>query len=160
MQFEDGDVVDDGYFSICFNTNPYTYLGNRPFDIIPEATLDRGLAIVTFRSLALLSLLRAVASALGFGRDIRRHKHLDVRTDLTRILKTPGNPAQLESARGQLTPFLRDTLVGLNYAYYEPPGAEAAAAAGVAGLPLAVAAGPPLLVPLPEAEAGGGGELA
>ena len=51
--------------------------------MIPEATLDRGLAIVTFRSLALIPLLRAVASALGFGRDIRRHKHLDVRTDLT-----------------------------------------------------------------------------
>jgi len=53
-----------------------------------------------------------------------RHAELQVRTDLTRILKTPGNPTQLESARGQLTPFLRDTLVGLNYAYYEPPGAE------------------------------------
>ena len=53
-----------------------------------------------------------------------RHAELQVRTDLTRILKTPGNPAQLENARGQLTPFLRDTLVGLNYAYYEPPGAE------------------------------------
>jgi hypothetical protein len=53
-----------------------------------------------------------------------RHAELQVRTDLTRILKSPGNPAQLEAARGQLTPFLRDTLVGLNYAYYEPPGAE------------------------------------
>jgi hypothetical protein len=53
-----------------------------------------------------------------------RHAELQIRTDLTRILKSPGNPAQLESARGQLTPFLRDTLVGLNYAYYEPPGAE------------------------------------
>ena len=53
-----------------------------------------------------------------------RHAELQVRTDLTRILKTPGNPSQLEGARGQLTPFLRDTLVGLNYAYYEPPGAE------------------------------------
>ena len=53
-----------------------------------------------------------------------RHAELQVRTDLTRILKTPGNAAQLEAARGQLSPFLRDTLVGLNYAYYEPPGAE------------------------------------
>src|SRR6202008_3024821 len=35
-----------------------------------------------------------------------------------------GSKAQLEAARGQLAPFLRDTLVGLNYAYYEPPGAE------------------------------------
>jgi hypothetical protein len=53
-----------------------------------------------------------------------RHAELQVRTDLTRILKSPGNAAQFETARGQLTPFLRDTLVGLNYAYYEPPGAE------------------------------------
>ena len=54
----------------------------------------------------------------------RRHAELQVRTDLTQILKISGNPAQFEAARGQLTPFLRDTLVGLNYAYYEPPGAE------------------------------------
>jgi hypothetical protein len=33
--------------------------------------------------------------------------------------------AQIEEARGQLGSFLRDTLVGLNYAYYEPPGAQA-----------------------------------
>jgi len=82
---DQGAVIDDGYFAICLNTNPYTYLGNRPFDVIPEATLDRGLAIVTFRSLALIPLLQAAASALGFGRDIRRQKHLDVRTDLTRF---------------------------------------------------------------------------
>ena len=53
-----------------------------------------------------------------------RHTELQVRTDLTRILKSSASPAQLETARGQLAPFLRDTLVGLNYAYYEPPGAE------------------------------------
>jgi len=53
-----------------------------------------------------------------------RHAELQVRTDLTRILKSSATPAQLEGARAQLTPFLRDTLVGLNYAYYEPPGAE------------------------------------
>jgi hypothetical protein len=53
-----------------------------------------------------------------------RHAELQVRTDLTKILKAPATPSQLEAARGQLTPFLRDTLVGLNYAYYEPPGSE------------------------------------
>ena len=53
-----------------------------------------------------------------------RHAELQVRTDLTKILKTSATPSQLETCRGQLTPFLRDTLVGLNYAYYEPPGAE------------------------------------
>ncbi len=55
---------------------------------------------------------------------VSRHAELQIRTDLTKIIRSPGSPSQLEAARGQLTPFLRDTLVGLNYAYYEPPGAE------------------------------------
>jgi hypothetical protein len=52
------------------------------------------------------------------------HAELQVKTDLTKVIKGPGNKGQLEIARGQLTPFLRDALVGLNYAYYEPPGAQ------------------------------------
>ncbi len=53
-----------------------------------------------------------------------RHEELQVRTDLAKVIRSPRSPAQLEDARGLLTPFLRDTLVGLNYAYYEPPGAQ------------------------------------
>jgi hypothetical protein len=53
-----------------------------------------------------------------------RHTTLQMRTDLTNIMKQPSSPAALSDARGLLTPFLRDTLVGLNYAYYEPPGAQ------------------------------------
>ena len=53
-----------------------------------------------------------------------RHTALQMRTDLIKIMKAPGGPADLTQARGLLTPFLRDTLVGLNYAYYEPPGAQ------------------------------------
>jgi hypothetical protein len=53
-----------------------------------------------------------------------RHAELQVKTDLTKVIKGPGTRIQLEAARGQLAPFLRDTLVGLNYAYYEPPGAQ------------------------------------
>jgi len=53
-----------------------------------------------------------------------RHAELQIKTDLSKVIKSPGSPAQLETARGQLAPFLRDTLVGLNYAYYEPPGAQ------------------------------------
>ncbi len=53
-----------------------------------------------------------------------RHAELQIRTDLTKVIQARASEAQLEAARGQLAPFLRDTLVGLNYAYYEPPGAE------------------------------------
>ena len=55
---------------------------------------------------------------------VSRHAELQVRTDLTKVIKTPGTPAQLEAARERLAPFLRDTLVGLNYAYFEPPGSQ------------------------------------
>jgi hypothetical protein len=52
------------------------------------------------------------------------HTELQMRTDLATVIKSPASPTQLAEARGQLAPFLRDTLVGLNYAYYEPPGAQ------------------------------------
>ncbi len=52
------------------------------------------------------------------------HAELQVQTDFARVLEGPATRAQVEIARGQLTPFLRDALVGLNYAYYEPPGAQ------------------------------------
>jgi hypothetical protein len=54
-----------------------------------------------------------------------RHTELQMRTDLMKILKSQNSKVQVEEAKGQLTSFFRDTLVGLNYAYYEPPGAQA-----------------------------------
>ena len=53
-----------------------------------------------------------------------RHTDQQMRTDLTKTIKSATTPQQLIEARGQLAPFLRDTLVGLNYAYYEPPAAQ------------------------------------
>src|SRR5262249_34408893 len=52
-----------------------------------------------------------------------RHTTLQTRTNLAAIIKS-GNPQDLAVARGRLAPFLRDTLVGLNYSYYAPPGAQ------------------------------------
>jgi hypothetical protein len=54
------------------------------------------------------------------------HTELQMRSDLVKVLKSPtASHAQIDEARGQLSSFLRDTLVGLNYAYYEPPGSQA-----------------------------------
>jgi hypothetical protein len=53
-----------------------------------------------------------------------RHTDLQMQTDLSKVLTSKPSRAQLDEARGQLAPFLRDTLVGLIYAYYEPPGAQ------------------------------------
>jgi hypothetical protein len=53
-----------------------------------------------------------------------RHSSLQTRTDLAKLIKSPNSRKDLVDARGLVVPFLRDTLVGLNYAYYAPPGAQ------------------------------------
>lgn len=54
------------------------------------------------------------------------HTEQEMRSNVAAVLKsTKASHTQIDEARGQLTSFLRDTLVGLNYAYYEPPGAQA-----------------------------------
>ena len=72
----DGDrQIDDGYFSIVLNTNPYTYLGNRPLDLSPAATLDNPFVVVTFRTMRVLPILRGLGSALRGG-GVRQSEHV------------------------------------------------------------------------------------
>ena len=52
------------------------------------------------------------------------HIVLQRQMDVTKLIQSSGSPAEFAVARGQIASFLRDTLVGLNYAYYEPPGAQ------------------------------------
>jgi diacylglycerol kinase family enzyme len=81
----DGALVDDGYLCLCFNSNPYTYLGTRPLNVAPDADLERGLVAVTFRTLDGVRLLALLASALGTGSWLRRHRKIDYRTDLAAL---------------------------------------------------------------------------
>ena len=76
--------VDDGYFTIVLNTNPYTYLGNRGLDLSPAATLDRGLVAVTFRTMRATAILRSLGGALRGG-GVQPSAHLDLRTDLAAL---------------------------------------------------------------------------
>ena len=75
--------IDDGYLAICMNSNPYTYLGNIPLNLAPDADLDRGLVMATFRSMQFGPFLGLVASVLRSGSHFRRHRSVDYRTDLT-----------------------------------------------------------------------------
>ena len=52
------------------------------------------------------------------------HIHTEMQTNLGKVFQGKSSPAGLQTALGELVPFLRDTLVGLSYAYYEPPGAQ------------------------------------
>jgi diacylglycerol kinase family enzyme len=82
----DGSVVDDAYLTIVLNTSPYTYLGDRPLDLAPEASLDRGLVTVTLRTMAFARFLPIIGSALGRGKLLRRSRWVDLRTDLPGVV--------------------------------------------------------------------------
>jgi diacylglycerol kinase family enzyme len=86
VRFEDGSVVDDGYFGVCLNTDPYTFLGNRPFRLAPRATLDSGLSMITLRTLSVAPLVRLAVQSLGGGGGLRSGRHVDVRHDQGEII--------------------------------------------------------------------------
>ncbi len=81
VEFDDGSTVDDGYFAICLNTNPYTFLGPRPLNVAPGATGERGLTMVTLRKLKVGPLLGVTGRALGKGDRVGRHPDIDLRRD-------------------------------------------------------------------------------
>ena len=81
----DDRVVDDGYFAIVLNTNPYTFLGNRPLDLSHAATLDRGLVAITFRTMKATAILRSLAGALRGG-GVEPTDYLDEQIDLEHVV--------------------------------------------------------------------------
>lgn len=82
VQHEDGTLIDDGYFGICFNTDPYTYLGARPLSIAPEATLDTPLTMVTVRSLQ-LSRLAPLLLRAARGKPLAGARSVDYHANVT-----------------------------------------------------------------------------
>jgi len=71
------------------------------------------------------SLTTAERNALSFGywteRHIEKQRKFNIRAE---VEKAGADAARLRSARGGLAAMLRDTLVGFNYLYYAPPGAQ------------------------------------
>jgi diacylglycerol kinase family enzyme len=85
------DRIDDGYFSIVLNTNPYTYLGNRPLDLSPAATLGNPLVVLTFRTLRVLPIVRGLGSALRGG-GVRESTHLTEWRDVEHMVVEHATP--------------------------------------------------------------------
>ena len=71
------------------------------------------------------SLSNVEKNTLAFGYWTEKHIERQRKTNLRAAIdKAANDPEKLRDIRGQLAPFLRDTLVGFNYAHYAPPGAQ------------------------------------
>lgn len=86
MDFDDGSSVADGYFAVCLNVNPYTFVGARPFNLAPDATLDNGLTTVCLRNMRTLPFLSLIAAALGSGLRLKSAPGLDHRDDVPSVV--------------------------------------------------------------------------
>lgn len=84
VSFGDGHTLTEGYFSVVMNTNPYTYLGNRPLDLVPSTTLSSGLSVVTFTTLKPTHVLGTLGSALRGG-GVKQKRWLDIRTNVANV---------------------------------------------------------------------------
>lgn len=73
------------------------------------------------RSLLSVEESNAMAKGHWVERHIQRQRNLNLRRAVDRA---QGNPNRLLGIRGELAPILRDSLVGIVYALYTPPGAE------------------------------------
>lgn len=57
--------IRDVYFAICVKTSPYTFLGNRPLDVAPEANLESALTVVALQTLALATVAHVIGATMS-----------------------------------------------------------------------------------------------
>lgn len=102
IRTDDGRVVRGAQMAVALNMSPYTFLGNRPLDLAPEAALTSPLSIVALTSLSARRMLPAARSAVANGpagipnRGATRHWPLvhgaDLRSDRPFPYQLDGEP--------------------------------------------------------------------
>lgn len=89
------------------------------------ALVNRLAARIAEIQLPRASLTAVEKNAFAFGYWTERHLDTQRKLNLRTAIERAGSDAEkLRDARGLLAPILRDTLVGLNYVHYAPPGAQ------------------------------------
>jgi len=95
IRLPDGTEHRDLRVAICGNSNPFTFLGERPFQITPLADPDRGLDVTGVRSLRLPHVLRFVWRAFGSGGHIHLRNVIGLH-DLERFEIVGAHPLPLQ----------------------------------------------------------------
>jgi diacylglycerol kinase family enzyme len=72
LHLEDGREVGPVAISMIANTRPYTFLGDRPMDLHPQATFETGLDLLTVADAGTIDLARIAWRTFGKG------NHLDL----------------------------------------------------------------------------------
>ena len=79
-------TIDDAYFTVVMNSDPYTFVGKRPFTIAPTATLDRPFSVITLRTLGTRAMLATMVDALRNQDGITPNEYVDVQTEVDEVV--------------------------------------------------------------------------
>ena len=106
VRFDDGVELDDGYFAIVMNSDPYTFVGRRPFTIAPTTRLDGPLTVVVLRSMSVRHFLPLIVGALRDRRGLSERPWLTIRTGVEHVvvkrITTPYRAALRHQVDGDL----------------------------------------------------------
>lgn len=97
VELDDGTKVHDAFFAIVMNSDPYTFVGHRPFVVDPANHGDVPFTVVALRSMRLRHFLTVMADALR-GRGLRERPWLVLRRDVTGVTvrRTTSLPYQVD----------------------------------------------------------------
>ncbi|MBI4728949.1 MAG: diacylglycerol kinase family lipid kinase [Acidobacteria bacterium] len=90
------ETVPNLHAAVVGNSNPYTYLGERPFQVCPLADLGGGLDLMALRTMRTVPVVRMILRAFGTGGHIRLRAVLH-RHDLDRIEIVAGEPVPFQT---------------------------------------------------------------
>lgn len=85
VELDDGEVFERAYFALVLNSDPYTFVGKRPFTVSPSADLHHPLSVIVFSRLGLLDFLPAVVDALADHSGLKERAHLHIRTGVEAV---------------------------------------------------------------------------
>jgi hypothetical protein len=92
---------------------------------VNSALLTKTAARISEIQLQHSALTSAEYNSLSFGYWSEKHIEAERKLNLKAFIDRAGaDPKKLDEVRGLMAPFLRDTLTGLNYVHYAPPGAQ------------------------------------
>ncbi len=97
VDVDGGPTVHDAFFSIVMNSDPYTYVGHRPFVVDPDNDATAPFTVVVLRSMRVRHFLLVMADALR-GRGLSARPWLVLRDDVTgvTIRRTTSLPYQVD----------------------------------------------------------------
>ncbi len=74
IETDSNDVIEGAQLGVALNCNPYTYLGRRPIDLAPEATLETDLSLIALTKVSATKLGPALFTALRSDQGIPNSK--------------------------------------------------------------------------------------